>query len=355
MKYSINLDPAEEVLDGRNLDQLIKLYLERCRADPHVLSQTVTGYANALAYFREWWREVGPWFGWELTEARLGEYGEWLAQAKTQYGKPVSYNYQKCCLTRLKQCFGWASEKHIPRDIARWVPTPIGSAPLRQRASLDDLAALMAAAGGSGCPTRDQAYVALLIGTGLRKMEAANLDIPDVRMNGDRAGTATVQAKRVKGRSVQSRVVAFDRWTGHYLAPLLGSYQQPAGPVFRSDDGLRRLSAMAAYRLVKGAIERAGLEGVIQGPHDLRRNFASWFSQQHRGEVYGSLLSKQLGHAQFTMTDKYILQSADDLAAVIESPLAQHMPVQAAAERETRVAVSFGLQQGRRKRFPDLD
>ncbi len=358
MKYVINLDPAEEVLDGQQLDALIKLWLSNRQASPEVSEHTARGYANCVAYFRQWWRDVGPWVNWELTRDKFSQYGEWLATVPTQFGKPMTYNSQKYALRRLKQCLAWAASKdYIARDISSWVPTAAGAAPLRERASLDDLAALMEAAGRSGCPVRDQAYVALLIGTGLRKMEAANLDVGDIRMNADLSGTAAVRrAKRVKGRSVQGRVVAFDRWTGHYLAALLDELGEGSGPLFRCDDGVRRLSAMAAYRAVKKAIRRAGLEERLQGPHDLRRNFATWFSQQHRGEVYGSLLSKQLGHSQFQMTDRYILQSADDLAEVIESPLANHMPPAPITEAKKRVPIQGGmLPTPRRRRFPDLD
>lgn len=324
-KIKINLQPAEEILDGRQLNDLIGLWLEHHAARPDVTAHTLEGYTNRIAFFVRWWAAAGPRCKWELTRKKMHAFGKWLETAETQYGRQLEYNSQQDILKRLRQCFKWAYDhEYLTRDITPWVPMAVGSAPLRQRATLDELAALMAAAGRSGHPIRDQALVAVYVGTGLRKMEAAGLDIEDIHMDADHAGTALVRkAKRVKGRDVQARMIAFDRWTGSYLAALLDTYPEQKGPLFRTRAG-QRLTAMAAYRVVKIAIERAGLAGKIEGPHDLRRNFATWFSKTHRGEMYGRLLSKQLGHSAFAMTDHYILHDADDLKEAITSPLAEY-------------------------------
>lgn len=323
MKHSINLDPAQDVLDGRELTKLVKMWLDQCRLRSDVADHTVDCYAGRIQYFCEWWDAVGPWCEWELSKDKLLQFGDWLMTVNSQYGKPLEYNSRKDILKRLRQCLRWAKARdYLTYDITSWVPQTSGSAPLRERATLDELALLMRSAALSRCPVRDQALVAFYIGTGVRKMEAAWLDVKDIRMNADLSGTATVRrAKRVKGREIQSRVIAFDRWTGNYLVRLLDSYPEQSGPLFRLRSG-KRLTPMAAYRAVKNAIERAGLTDRIQGPHDLRRNFATWFSKRHRGELYGRLLSRQLGHSAFVMTDQYILHDADDLVDVIRSPLA---------------------------------
>jgi integrase len=328
---------------------LIQLWLDKQRLRPDVADRTVTGYANKVHYFVEWWTDVGAWCGWELTKDKLGQFGDWLLTVQTQYGGPLEYNSRRDILRRLKQCFKWAFEQdYIGRDITPWVPVAVGSAPLRERATLNELAALMAAAGGSGCPVRDQALVAIYVGTGLRKMEAAGLNLEDIRMDADLSGTAVVRrAKKVKGRQVQARVIAFDRWTGHYLAALMDTYAEQSGPLFRVTGG-GRITEMAAYRAVKKAIERAGLAERIEGPHDLRRNFATWFSKTHRGELHGRLLSKQLGHSGFVMTDHYILHDASDLTEVIRSPLADYAPADLAGNR---VAVPSRLQRAGRRRL----
>ena len=137
----------------------------------------------------------------------------------------------------------------------RWT----GTAPLRA-ATLDDLAALMAAAGRSGCPVRDQALVAFYLGTGLRKMEATGLDIEDLRMDADQAGTAVVRkAKRVKGRTVQARVIALIAglaitWRRCWTAT------QSRKATLRTRAGAR-LGQMGAYKVVVCKGNRAGRPG----------------------------------------------------------------------------------------------
>lgn len=347
MKHSINLEPVQEILDGRQLTKLVHLWLNNQRLRTDVSTHTADCYADKLNYFIEWWENVGPWCEWELTKSKLREFGTWLGVVESQYHAPLSYNTRKDILKRLRQCFKWAKDcDYLMYDIRSWVPSATGEAPLRQRATLQELAALMIAAGQSGCPVRDQALIAIYVGTGLRKMEAANLDVQDIRMDADLSGTALVRkAKKVKGREVQSRVVAFDRWTGSYLAALMDTYAEQSGPLFRVTSG-KRLTPMSAYRAVKIAIERAGLADKIEGPHDLRRNFATWFSKTHRGELHGRLLSKQLGHSGFAMTDHYILHDADDLTEVIKSPLADY-PL--TLPERSPVAVRRGLQQSPRK------
>lgn len=324
MRHTINLEPSDESLDGRQLDRLVRLWLERLERRPDLSPTTVTGYANRVQYFLDWWADVGPWCDWELTKDKLLQFGSWLATVESQYRKPLSYNSRRDVLRRLRQCLAWAFRHgYMSRDITPWLPAADGAAPLRERATLEELAMLMRAAGRGGCPVRDQALIALFVGTGLRKMEAVSLDVNDIRMDADQSGTATVRkAKKVRGRTVQGRVVAFDAWTGHYVGRLLDSYDAPGGPLFRIPEGTRRIGGQAAYRVVKRAIARAGLAERIQGPHDLRRNFATWFAKEHRGEMHARLLSKQLGHARFAQTDQYILHDADDLAEVIRSPLA---------------------------------
>ena len=72
----------------------------------------------------------------------------------------------------------------------------------------------------------------------------------------------------------------------------------------------------------KALIELAGLSDKLAGPHDLRRNFATYYSRQRRGEAHGQALSKQLGHASYRMTSQYNLQDAEDLREAMASPFA---------------------------------
>ena len=323
--HTINLAPPQATLDGRNLPDLIAAWLTAQRARSDLTRATVDGYADKLAWFTDWWQSVGPWCGWELSEPSLHDFAAWLERTPSATGHPPAYNTRNDILRRLKQMFRWAFRRgYTDRDFSPWVPAPNGSAPLRARVGLEELAALMAAAGRSACPVRDRALLALFIGTGVRRAEAVGLDVADLRMDADLSGAATVRlAKRVRGRDVRGRVVAFDGWTGNYLVKLLDTYPAATGPLFRVPEGDARIGPQAAYRIVRRAITRAGLTGKLQGPHDLRRHFATYAALGVQTDPLAArLLSRQLGHAQFSMTDRYVLHDAEDLRAIAHSPLA---------------------------------
>lgn len=322
MRHTINLAPEADSLDGTDLLRLVHLWLEAqaVRLPP----ETLRSYRARVLVFTGWWEQAGPGCGHLLTEAKLAEFAAWLPAAQARGGKPYAWHSQNDILRRLRQCLRWAYERrYVTFDVARWVPAPGGSPPLRLRASLEELRRLMEGAGRAAAPVRDRAFIALLIGTGLRRAEAVALDVGDVRMDADGSGTIAVRkAKRVKGREVQGRVIAFDPWVGSFLRPLLE--ERPLhGPLFTGVGRAERMSLMAANRLVKRAVARSGLQGAIQGPHDLRRAFATWFAAQHQGDLLaGRLLSRQMGHARFVQTDQYILHDAEDLRGIIRSPLA---------------------------------
>lgn len=312
----INLAPAEEVLRAEHLDALIQAWLDTCAT--RLPKHTAEGYANKVAHFRRWWSTYGPAHGWKLRRGDLVAFANYLVQKK------LSYNSRKDVLRRLRQMFLWALQNNYTdgRNYAVWVPPAEGSAPMRTVTPLLSLKRLVAAAGRTSNPGRDRAILAILIGTGLRRSEAAGLNVQDIQIDADGSGMAQVwEAKRVKGREVQSRLVAFDRHTGRYLVEWLNIYNVQFGPLFPSAHG-GKLSSQGIYKVVKAIIRDAGLEGEIQGPHDLRRAFATYFERRRRGEGHGRLLSKQLGHANYRMTSQYSLQDIEDVREVITSPFA---------------------------------
>lgn len=322
MKHTINLQPDADILDGRNLLRLLDLWLESCRA--RLPEDTVQGYAYKLDYFRQWWTDVGPWRNWELTEDALLSFEQWLASTSSDHGKPLAYHTRKDVLRRLRSVLRWAQSRGYTdrRDFTAWVPQPSGSAPLRTACTLDDLRRLMDSAGASPTPLRDKAVVALFIGTGIRLAECAALAVTDITLDADSSGSAVIRhAKRVKGRQVQGRIIAIDAWTGRHLLAYLDSLPTRQKHLWSAYEQ-RPASEKTIYRIVKRAILRAGLADKLQGPHDLRRNFATWYSRTHPGEAEAHVLSKQLGHAQYSMTARYSLLDASDLRRHITSPLA---------------------------------
>lgn len=206
------------------------------------------------------------------------------------------------------------------------MPAPSGSAPLRKAPALDVLRRLLAAVDQSPYPSRDRALLAVLLGTGVRRTECAGINIEDVQIDANKSGVITVQAKRVKGREIHARHVAFDPATGAYIRAWLDELDcqgATAGPLWVSKRyDQNRLTTVGVYKAIKKIITLAGLEEQIKGCHDLRRYFATFYSRRRRGEAYGQLLSKQLGHSSYRMTAHYSLQDVEDIREAIISPFA---------------------------------
>lgn len=324
MIHPINLAPERDALDGRHIGQLIRLWLDDCRS--RLPAYTVAGYAGKVGYFDQWWRDVGPWRNHELDEAALVEFKRWLQDtARSDSGGPLSYHTINDVLRRLRQCLKWACDRGYTaqRNFALWVPRADGGPKKRKAAKLDALLALLSAAAASRHPLRDQALLALLIQTGIRRAECASIQLETITMQPDRSGTLIVVGKRTKANATGERLVAFDAVAGMYLAAYLDDRRvSPAacGPLFVADSGAG-LTAVGVAKAVGRLIEAAGLAGQIQGCHDLRRAWVTDWRRRYRGDGYDHLMRLQVGHTSAMISDMYDLADTEDLQRVIRGPL----------------------------------
>jgi integrase len=317
---SIRLDPARPILDAQHLDALIDLWLKDRRR--RLSQKTLQGYTEKIRYFREWWKTTGATVAWQLDEDLLLDFNQHLSDRPSRFGKPLGYHTRKDCLRRLRQMFLWAYRGgYVNHNYSTLVPAPTGSAPMRTATPLDQLRLLITAADQSPYPTRDRAILAVLLGTGVRRAECASINVEWVTMNADDSGELQVEAKKVGQREVHRRLVAFDQPTGRHIRAYLDTIP-PKGPLFTSGRSGRRLTPIGIYRAVKKLIIIAGLAEQLQGPHDFRRNFTTYYNRHRRGESHGQLLSKQLGHSSYRMTATYSLQDVEDVREVLISPFA---------------------------------
>lgn len=323
----INLRPAEPALDGRQLDDLIQLWLDELARDLPPL--TVNGYAFRLAYFRDWWRQEGPLRQWLLKRRDLANYGRHLSQLKTDRAPAgLGYHSQNDALRRLRQMFRWAFQAgYTEQDYGAWTPRPSGEPPQRTAASLDDLQRLLDAASRSPKPARNRALLAMLISTGIRRAEAAGLRIEDIRIDADGSGIAQVTGKRTKANRSGRRAVAFDRAAGAYLIAYLDAERRTYGPLFAGHKSDEPLTPQGIYKIVKWCVVEASLGDRMTATHDLRRAFATHLARYVAGEgasseVAADMIRRQLGHKHYSMTAEYSLLDVEDIREVIISPLA---------------------------------
>jgi len=143
---------------------------------------------------------------------------------------------------------------------------------------------------------RNHALIRLLYTAGLRLSEACNLRWRDLQPRGEAGQVA------VWGKGEKERVVLLTAGTWRELAALRPADARPDAPVFRSRHG-RPLSPSQAWRVVKAAAARAGLEKALAfSPHWLRHAHAS--HALDRGAPV-SLVREGLGHASLVTTSRY--------------------------------------------------
>ena len=318
MDMPINLGAVRPSIDARLLPDLVDAYVREARS--RVKARTADNYDQQLARLLEWWEKAGPGLGYRLDMRSWAAFEEWLSrQCSRQSGKPLTYNTRRACLARCRQLLRWAYRQgFLDRDFAGDVPEATGAPALRDVPTLDQLGRLLEAAGQSRRPVRDQALIALFAGTGIRRAEAAGLDVGDVLFHADGSGVLTVR----RGKGDKPRRVAFDGACGRYLAALLDELGRSDGPLITGWHN-RRLSPERAAHAVKAAMGRAGIDERGRGPHDLRRLFATEWARRRRGLGDGLLLSQQLGHSSTATTLLYVRPTADDLSAGFSSPLSR--------------------------------
>lgn len=319
-KHRINLEPDGDTLDAADLDKLIRHWLADCRA--RLPAYTVDGYEDKVAHFLAWWSGVADWKRHELGAADLQQFARWLATAPRAAGQPpLARNSQRDVLRRLRQCLRWSFQRrYLLIDVSAWVPVLAPGRRQRRAATVDELRRLLVAGGFALDPLRDQAALALLIQTGMRRAELGSIQVETITMAADWSGTLRVVGKRTVANPTGERVVAFDAFAGSRLAPYLDAHGWPDGPLLRNEAG-HTVSLRTIDRIVERAAERAGLSDVIQGCHDLRRAFVTHFRRRNRGEDYDRILQMQVGHASPAVTAIYDLIDESDLVDVIRGPL----------------------------------
>jgi integrase/recombinase XerD len=201
-----------------------------------------------------------------------------VARAAWQMGKMSSDDYHR--ISAVKNVSG----SRLPAGRAL-TPGEIGA--------LLDTCARDATAGGA----RDAVVIALLYGAGLRRSEAAELDLGHYSQ-------ATGEI-RVLGKGNKERLVPLEGGVAAALDDWLTVRGVEAGPLLcpvrkGGKVEVRRMSAQAIYDALLKRAAAASLQSF--SPHDLRRTFASDLLDVS-GDV--SAVQKLLGHANVQTTMRY--------------------------------------------------
>lgn len=313
MIHDIKFDHESPCLNGENIDRLMEAFLaDRARRNQ---PKTIRGYRFKLKPFFDWWDRFGPARDWVLSADDLADFARYLE--RIGWG----WNSRNDALKRLRQMFRWAHQRGaLAIDFSMYVPALKGGPPAKRPADLAALSALLDACWKMSYALRNRAVIAILAGTGLRREECASLRVEAITIMADGAGYLDPSTTK----NDKPRIVAFDAATGVFIRQWLDVLDVRTGPLFPSRKGNEALSPDGVYKIVADASKIAGVDIET---HDLRRMFATVWSRSLRGESYGQLLQKQLGHANYETTAIYALQDISDVLEVMRkenvSPLAQ--------------------------------
>jgi integrase/recombinase XerC len=224
-------------------------------------------------------------------------------------------------LAALRSCYAYLiREGRCRLDPSAGIPTPRGEKRLPRPLPVDDCVRLMETprspgpdAAATPAERRDRALVELLYGAGLRIGELVALDVRDLDLHrGD---------VRVLGKGGKERVVPVPAAARAALAAWIDARRRPgllSEPLFvslrRRADGVRRLSARDARRILRARARRAGIADRVH-PHRLRHSYAT-----HLLDMGADLreIQELLGHASLATTEKYLAVSAERLMEVYD-------------------------------------
>ena len=159
------------------------------------------------------------------------------------------------------------------------------------------------AAFDSGClrGKRDYAMIAVLLGCGLRRAEAAALAVETLQQREEHWVIADLV-----GKGGHVRTVPVPSWVKAAVDDWLNAAEVTSGPVFRAINKAQRVGKSAfspkvIWGVVKAGSSKSSLEDVA--PHDLRRTCAR-LCHQAGGEL--EQIQFLLGHVSVQTTERYL-------------------------------------------------
>lgn len=280
-------------------------YLRHLAVERGLSRNTVTSYRRDLGIYADWLDAHGLDGPGAVREQDLADFVRFLG-AERQPALATSSIARVLSAVRGLHRF-LADEGVIEADVSRDLRPPKLPMRLPKAIPVDEVEALIAAAGGEELhQLRDVALLELLYATGARVSEAVSLNVDDL---------VDEEVVRLFGKGGKQRVVPL----GSYARRAVDAYLVRARPVLSARGpatpalflGLRgrRMSRQAAWDVIHRASEKAGLAASVS-PHTLRHSFATHLLE---GGADVRVVQELLGHSSVATTQIYTLVTADTL------------------------------------------
>ncbi|KWX19735.1 recombinase XerD [Mycolicibacterium wolinskyi] len=299
------------------LDDQIQGYLDHLTIERGVAANTLSSYRRDLRRYAEHLTQRGIDDLTKVAETDVSDFLVALRRGDPEAGvvalSAVSAARAVVAVRGLHRFA--AAEGLTDVDVARAVKPPTPSRRLPKSLTLDEVLALLEAAGGDSeadgpLTLRNRALLELLYSTGARISEAVGLDVDDIDTH---ARSVLLHGKGGKQRLVpigRPAVSALDA----YLVrgrPDLARRGRGTPAIFLNARG-GRLSRQSAWQVLQDAAERAGIASAVS-PHTLRHSFATHLLD---GGADVRVVQELLGHASVTTTQIYTMVTVHTLREV---------------------------------------
>ena len=302
--YMAATDPFPAPLDPAWTDE-VEDFLEALRVEAGLARNTLAAYRRDLVRFARWGTERGLAGFDRLDSADVIAYlneGRSAGLAESSLARGLS---------ALRMCVRHqVAEGRLKRDPLARIPAPKLRRALPATLTVEDVDALLAAPGlDDWHAQRDTALLEVLYASGARIAEAVGLRTDGIE--------PSLRVLKLTGKGNKTRLVPLGARARKALTGWLEGGRRTrkgyerAHEVFLSKNG-RALDRTSAWRIVKRAAQRAGLDPTIS-PHTLRHSFAS-----HLVEGGADLRSVQemLGHASIRTTEIYTHMDAEHILSL---------------------------------------
>ncbi|BBY35423.1 site-specific tyrosine recombinase XerD [Mycolicibacter minnesotensis] len=292
-------------------------YLDHLTIERGVAANTLSSYRRDLRRYREHLLSRGVEDLAGVTEGDVTEFLVALRRGDPDNGVPelsaVSAGRALIAVRGLHRFA--AAEGLVAADVARSVKPPTPGRRLPKSLTVDEVAALLAGAGGDSASDgpltlRNRALLEMLYSTGSRISEAVGLDLDDIDV-ADRS--VLLRGKGGKQRLVpvgRPAVAALDAYLVRGRPDLAGRGRGTPAVFLNARGG--RLSRQSAWQVLQDTAERAGITAQVS-PHTLRHSFATHLLD---GGADVRVVQELLGHASVTTTQIYTLVTVNALREV---------------------------------------
>lgn len=299
------------------LDDQVQGYLDHLAIERGVAANTISSYRRDLRRYAEYLQGRGIADLRSVGENDVSEFLVALRKGDTDLGAaPLSAVSAARALVAVRGLHRFlAVEGVVEVDVARAVKPPTPSRRLPKSLSVEEVLALLEAAGGDReadgpLSLRNRALLELLYSTGARISEAVGLDVDDV--------DTEYRSVLLRGKGGKDRLVPVGRPAvsalDAYLVrgrPELARRGKGTPAIFLNARG-GRLSRQSAWQVLQDAAAAAGIASAVS-PHTMRHSFATHLLE---GGADVRVVQELLGHASVTTTQIYTLVTVSALREV---------------------------------------